>query len=172
MKSYTPLTAKAHTAPYKIHRYFARRPWNVFKQLIEVYSNENDIIVDPFCGGGVTIYEGLKLSRKMIGFDLNPLSIFIVKNMIKKDYNKKKLIKVRERLIEYLNYLYGDYNKIKIESEQTSLFPNSIDIEWSELAVKAKCNICGEEVIFSNENKIKNGRYSCKNSSCKGNKKK
>ena len=65
MKEYKSIKAKAHTAPYKIHRYFARRPWNVFKQLIEIYSNEGDIIVDPFCGGGVTIYEGLKLSRKV-----------------------------------------------------------------------------------------------------------
>ena len=44
MKTYKPIKAKAHTFPYKIHRYFARRPWNVFKQLIEVYSNEGDII--------------------------------------------------------------------------------------------------------------------------------
>ena len=85
MKDYQPIEAKAHTPPYKIHRYFARRPWNVFSQLIETYSKPADIILDPFCGGGVTIYEGLKSGRKVIGFDLNPLSIFIVKNMIKKD---------------------------------------------------------------------------------------
>ena len=55
--TYNPVIAAIHTPPYKIHRYFARRPWNVFKNLIETFSDQNNIILDPFCGGGVTIYE-------------------------------------------------------------------------------------------------------------------
>ncbi len=98
MKEYKSIKAKTHTPPYMIHRYFARRPWNVFKQLIELYSNENDIILDPFCGGGVTVYEGLKLSRKVIGFDLNPLSIFIVKNMVKNKYQKDILFELFDEI--------------------------------------------------------------------------
>lgn len=170
MKEYQPIKARAHTAPYKIHRYFARRPWNVFQQLIEVYSNENDIILDPFSGGGVTIYEGLKLSRKVVGFDLNPLSIFIIKNMVKNRYDKDKLYVLRDKIITYLNYLYGNYNKINVKTNQETLFKTLLPVEWYELAFKANCNYCGEEIIFSNENKIKNGRYSCKNPSCGGNK--
>ena len=55
--TYTPIVAKAHTPPYKIHKYFARRPHNVFNQLIENFTSPGEIILDPFCGGGVTIYE-------------------------------------------------------------------------------------------------------------------
>ena len=84
-KKYKPIIAKPHTPPYKIHRYFARRPWNVFKQIIEIYSDKNDIILDPFCGGGVTVYEGINLGRKVVGFDLNPLSTFIVESMVERD---------------------------------------------------------------------------------------
>ena len=79
---YTPVVAEPHTPPYKIHKYFARRPHNVFSELIKSFTDKGDIIVDPFCGGGVTIYEGLKLSIKVVGFDLNPLSTFIVRNMV------------------------------------------------------------------------------------------
>jgi len=69
--------AKPHTPVYKMHRYFARRPWSVFRALIEHYSNPGSIVLDPFCGGGVTVVEGLRLGRKVIGVDINPLATFI-----------------------------------------------------------------------------------------------
>ena len=50
------VVAKPHTPVYKMHRYFARRPWSVFRALIEHYSNPGSIIIDPFCGG-VTVVE-------------------------------------------------------------------------------------------------------------------
>ncbi len=59
-----------------MHRYFARRPWSVFRELIAHYSNPGSIILDPFCGGGVTVVEGLRLGRKVIGVDINPLATF------------------------------------------------------------------------------------------------
>lgn len=75
--NYTPVIAEGHTAPYKIHKYFARRPWNVFEQLVQNFSRENEIVLDPFCGGGVTVYESIRKGRKVIGCDLNPLSGYI-----------------------------------------------------------------------------------------------
>jgi len=45
------VVAKPHTPVYKMHTYFARRPWSVFRSLIEHYSNSGSIILDPFCGG-------------------------------------------------------------------------------------------------------------------------
>ena len=38
--------AKPHTAVYKMHRYFARRPYTVFNELIRHYSNPGNIILD------------------------------------------------------------------------------------------------------------------------------
>ena len=73
------VVAKPHTPVYKMHRYFARRPWSVFRSLIEHYSNPGSIILDPFCGGGVTVVEALRLGRKVIGVDINPLATFISK---------------------------------------------------------------------------------------------
>ena len=73
------VVAKPHTAVYKMHRYFARRPWSVFRTLIEHYSNPGSIVLDPFCGGGVTMVEGLRLGRKVIGVDIHPLATFITR---------------------------------------------------------------------------------------------
>ena len=52
-------------------------------------SKENEIILDPFCGGGVTIYEGIKNNRKVVGYDLNPLSIFITSNICNADFKSE-----------------------------------------------------------------------------------
>lgn len=167
--AYKPIVAKAHTPPYKIHRYFARRPWNVFKQLIEVYSKEKDIILDPFCGGGVTIYEGLKLERNLVGFDLNPLSIFIVKNMVKKKVDLLEMDNAYKEITDYLEYLYRDYNFIDSDSLH-KLLDERIEIEWNELAFYAFCNLCSTKVSLSSKNRVGNGKYYCPNSKCKGSK--
>jgi 16S rRNA G966 N2-methylase RsmD len=60
-----------------MHKYFARRPWNVFNELIAHYSSPGETVLDPFCGGGVTIIEALKLRRKAVGVDLNPIATYV-----------------------------------------------------------------------------------------------
>ena len=171
MKQYIPITAEPHTPPYKIHKYFARRPWNLFSQLIETFSNSGDTILDPFMGGGVTIYEGLKLDRKTIGFDINPLSVFITKNMIKKVKNIKEFEITYESIKNYLKYLYSDYETFNYKAGQGHLFTNKVSIGWNELAFNVFCNYCGQKVLLSNDNKLRNGRYSCSKLQCEGNKK-
>jgi len=96
----SPIIAESHTALYKMHRYFARRPHTVFNSLIRNYSNPGQIILDPFCGGGVTVVEGLKLKRKVIGVDINPTATFIARmeisniNIEELDKSKKVIEKV------------------------------------------------------------------------------
>ena len=158
--TYTPVDALGHTPPYKIHKYFARRPWNVFNQLVKQYTYENEIILDPFCGGGVTIFEGLKEGRKVIGYDLNPLSIFVVQNMLKKDDNPFILESAIDNCIAYLMHLYKDFYSFSHNGEK-------IEIEWFEVCFKVKCNHCGAINLLSNENKIANGVYKCSNVKCK-----
>ena len=156
---YEPVKALAHTAPYKIHKYFARRPWNVFSEIIKSFSNENEIILDPFCGGGVTLYEGLKLKRKVIGYDLNPLSVFIINNMVSKGDNIKQLFESFKSVIEKLGSLYEEYYFFDFEGER-------IYIDWIETTFKVICPDCNNETILSNELRNKPGYYRCLNKSC------
>jgi hypothetical protein len=69
--------AKPHSPVYTMHKYFARRPWNVFSGFISNYSSPGEIILDPFCGGGVTLVESLRLRRKVVGADINPLATYV-----------------------------------------------------------------------------------------------
>lgn len=42
--------------------------WNVMKR----YSNEGDLVVDPFCGSGTTLDVARDLGRRARGFDISP----------------------------------------------------------------------------------------------------
>lgn len=71
--------AKAHTPMYLIHKYWARKPHNVVAEYIQHYTKEGDIVLDPFCGSGPTPIEAIKLGRKSIGVDLDPIATFITR---------------------------------------------------------------------------------------------
>jgi len=45
--------------------------------LIPLLSEENDTVLDTFCGTSVTGYEAIRLGRKYIGIDNNPIAILI-----------------------------------------------------------------------------------------------
>ncbi|GBU28052.1 hypothetical protein R84B8_01610 [Treponema sp. R8-4-B8] len=43
--------------------------------IIQKYTDEGDIILDPFLGSGFICNESMKLDRRFIGIDINPFSI-------------------------------------------------------------------------------------------------
>ena len=157
--TYQPILAEAHTPPYKIHKYFARRPHNVFASLIENYSAEGEIVLDPFCGGGVTIYEGLIRGRKVIGCDLNPLSIFIVRNMVKNAKLSDSFYKAISDLKDYVEYLHKDFLCFEKDGK-------SYPIDWAEMALGVRCPNCGKPTPLANSLKVKLAQYHCYNKYC------
>lgn len=60
---------------YAMHKYWSKKPYNLVARHIERYSRPGDIVLDPFCGSGVTVIEGIRLNRKAIGIDINPIAI-------------------------------------------------------------------------------------------------
>jgi hypothetical protein len=65
-----------------IHPYWARKPMNIIDELIIAFSEQGDIVLDPFMGSGTVIFSAIKNKRKAIGTDINPLSILIVEELI------------------------------------------------------------------------------------------
>jgi len=47
-------------------------PSYVIWNLLERYTREGDLVVDPFCGGGTTLDVAARLGRKALGFDVAP----------------------------------------------------------------------------------------------------
>lgn len=64
-----------------LHPYWSKKPWNVVAYSIQTFSRPGQIVLDPFCGSGTTIFESLRMGRKAVGLDINPLAIFIARTL-------------------------------------------------------------------------------------------
>lgn len=64
---------------HRIHSYPAMLHPLLVDYLIERYTEENDVIFDPFCGSGVTLLQSALKGRHSIGFDINPLALTIAR---------------------------------------------------------------------------------------------
>lgn len=92
-----------------MHKFWARKPHNVVSEYIQHYSKKGDIVLDPFCGSGVTGIESLKLGRKAVAIDLDPIATFITRmSMIPISINeyKKAYQSLKERIKPKINQLY------------------------------------------------------------------
>jgi DNA modification methylase len=65
----------------KIHP--TQKNLNLFKELITISSNENDLILDPFLGSGTTALAAKQLNRNYIGIELSKEYCTIAYNRIK-----------------------------------------------------------------------------------------
>jgi DNA modification methylase len=53
-------------------RYPGRTPAYVIWNLLQRYTREKDLVVDPFCGGGTTLDVARSLGRAALGYDVAP----------------------------------------------------------------------------------------------------
>ena len=82
-----------------IHKYFARRITTNYRlALLDYITNDNKLldsfykpstnkgsgitVLDPFMGGGTTIFEAIRFGCNVIGCDLQPLSLFVTKTLV------------------------------------------------------------------------------------------
>lgn len=172
-----------------IHKYFARRTtcnfrlmllsmlsdknddvWKSFYSQCKLPSSDNIKILDPFMGGGTTIYEALRLNANVIGNDLQPISKMVTLAEIlpidKKGLNNDLKIleeKVGNRIKNYYktkcphchetaDVMYNFHTKtLTTENEKIKLFSSHI------IAVKNKnfiyvCPNCLEVVTSTKNN--------------------
>ena len=73
IKKYKRIIKKQHPA---------EKPIDLLKEFIELSSNENDIILDPFMGSGSTGVASLDLNRNYIGIELNERYFDIAENRL------------------------------------------------------------------------------------------
>jgi len=66
------------------------KPVELMKILIENSSNENDIVLDPFCGTGATVIACIELKRRFIGIDINREYCDIAATRINEQSQKEK----------------------------------------------------------------------------------
>jgi len=79
-----------------VHKWFARRPGTLFRALIlsefvdapieQTFFRSHDLsgirIADPFMGGGTPLLEANRIGCDVIGYDINPMAYWIVRQEI------------------------------------------------------------------------------------------
>lgn len=139
-----------------MHRYYARRPHNVFEYLIRHYTRPGGLILDPFQGGGVVVVEGLRAGRKVIGVDLNPMATRITQ------------MEVEPHSVEEFDEAFR-WLSDQVAAEICSFYVTNCPqcgatdaiAEWYEWADVLACPNCGEARPVHEFKKLSRGRLEC-----------
>jgi DNA modification methylase len=77
---WTGASEDTHYFTHGFHPYPARMVPHISRRLLRIYSHsKNDVLLDPYCGSGGVLVEGMLYDRRSIGIDLNPLAILIAR---------------------------------------------------------------------------------------------
>ena len=63
------------------------------KRIIEASSNPGDLVLDPFCGCGTTVYAAGRLGRRWVGIDISSFAIDLIRE-----------VRLRDRTVPHLRY--------------------------------------------------------------------
>lgn len=66
--------------------YPTQKPRALLERIIQASSNENDLILDAFCGCGTSIDAAEGLKRRWIGIDISPFALSLIKRRLKDTY--------------------------------------------------------------------------------------
>ena len=78
------------TVTPKIHP--TQKPIGVLKRLIEIFTDEGDVVIDPVAGSGTTIIAAMELNRKAYGFEIKKTFYKEAKDLIDVYTAKKREI--------------------------------------------------------------------------------
>jgi DNA modification methylase len=70
--------------------YPTQKPLELLERIISASSNENEIVLDAFCGCGTALVAAQKLKRQWIGIDISPTACRVMATRLKKDCGLKE----------------------------------------------------------------------------------
>jgi len=74
------IVAAKGSAAYNAHSYHTKLPPEGILPFIERYTRPGDVVLDPFCGSGMTGVAALRSERRAVLIDLSPAATFIAFN--------------------------------------------------------------------------------------------
>ena len=87
-----------------------QKPVKLLEKLIKIFTDENDVVIDPCAGSGSTLVAGLNLNRKVYGFE------------IKKDFYKSANKWIEDTIIKQKQIKELGFAKNELEKQQPTLF--------------------------------------------------
>ena len=140
----TPWADKSNSNPmHSLCSYLGAFPPSLANYFIRYFTDENDLVFDPFSGRGTTILESRILKRKSLGSDLNPIALALSK--AKSHYLKK------ENVISRIDSLESKYDYVLYLPEAQSE-SDEIHLIFHQSTIAQLCYLKDE--ILSSSNKI------------------
>ncbi len=134
------LKVKRYAKIYNVHKYWSRKPWYPISECIKKYSNKQDLVVDMFMGSGVVGLEASILGRDFVGFDLNPMSIFIASNTFSCNFDAGEFKKDLDILKTRIEGIASEYYSVK---DKCANCKNNLMIKHCNIGPKHK----GKETV-------------------------
>lgn len=72
----------AYRGLYAFHKYWGKKPAEPVRYLIQHVCPRGGLVVDPFLGSGISAVEALRLNRRFIGVDINPIAVRIARLLV------------------------------------------------------------------------------------------
>jgi 16S rRNA G966 N2-methylase RsmD len=106
-----PIETTKNSPIYSMHGYhLGKKPYNAIEAYIRHYTEEGDLILDPFCGSGGTALAALINGRKAIAIDASPAATFITRFYLSQcdpDDLVNRFQALCSRIASEMEYLYG-----------------------------------------------------------------
>jgi DNA modification methylase len=139
---------------HDLHAYRAKFIPQIPAFLIPLFTQKNEVVLDPFCGCGTALLEAMRLERRSIGMDINPLAVLISK--VKTTIIEKELLNNSvTSLLSDLEKLIGDHRLFHSQIDSTiPNFPNKG--KWFDPAVLKELGIIKRRIEIEDDSRLKN----------------
>ncbi|MEN6387259.1 MAG: DNA methyltransferase [Phycisphaerales bacterium] len=118
----------------------------IARNIIEMYSQKGETILDPMVGGGTTIIEAKLLVRNAIGLDINPKAVELTKEALKFNHHPASEQKVKQGDARDLSFI--DDNSIDLVLTHP---PYLNIIKYSEEKIEGDISHIGSLPVFCDE---------------------
>lgn len=138
----SPVKAGKMNPIYNIHRYHTKVPAQGIVPYIKHYTKPGDLVLDPFCGSGMTGIASIALERVAILSDLSPAAVHIAYNYctpVDAVNLRREFEQIKQRIKSEFDWLYGT------DCDRCGNSATILYMIWSDVL---ECNRCSNEIVL------------------------
>lgn len=136
------IVAGKNTYVYDAHTYHTKVPPEGIELLIRHFTDKGDVVLDPFCGSGMTGIAAQRQERKALLCDLSPAATFIASNM-NTPVDAEEYMRAVQMLLKRANWL--NKNLYTTTCRECGKPAKILYTVWSYGLL---CSECGQEFVL------------------------
>ena len=95
----SPIKEATRPTLYRGLKYWGKKPHNIWQNIIKKNTEIGDVVYDPFAGSALTFFESIKIGRKPVIADINPITLFLV-DVYSKNFDLDKIAELATKIIK------------------------------------------------------------------------